>query len=191
MKKHEPEPGDNDRKVQAYSNAMTHFLKVIKPLENNTEYAAVAATLIQIRAARNYIEGRKKQILQPVRQLGDVVKEWFSAPEATLQEAETKIKAVMEMYADQAVPKASQAASEALLRGDIQGMQLAMTAVPPVNGISLSTVQDFEVVDEQAVPEQFLKIEINTAKVRAEGRAGRSVPGIRFFERTRVSVSNE
>lgn len=179
----------NDAQVKASIDQFDAQLQTVRGVTNAQDYMAMAISLVQLRRAQHYIKQRKDSVTKPLRAVEATVKEWFGSAEAKLAHSESKVRAMLEQYVDARVPEASAEAQAALAAGDTKAMVTAMGAVPAVPGISLATVVDFDVTDFDAVPDAFVKREINAAKVKAELRAGRSVPGIRGYERTQISVS--
>jgi len=164
-------------------------LQTVRGLKTPQDYMAMAVSLVQLRRAQHYIKQRKESVTKPLRAVEATVKGWFGAAEAKLAHSESRVRAMLEDFVDTRVPQASAEAKAALVAGDTTAMVAAMGAVPAVPGISLATVVDFDVVNFDEVPDGFIKKEVIATKVKAELRAGRSVPGIRGFERTQISVS--
>lgn len=158
-------------------------------IRNPTDYVAFATCLLQTRSMAKYVKQRTEAITEPAKALTKTAKDWFGKTQEELDVIESRLKALMEAYVDKRVHQAAAESTAALQAGDTQGMLQAMSAVPAVPGIGLSTVVDFEVDSEFEIPSEYWKREIDATKVRKALRAGQHVPGVTRVERTQVSVS--
>ena len=78
----------------------------------------------------------------------------------------------------------------AIATGDESYLDLLVAdhkAVPAVPGITFAQVQDFEIEDPSALPEDLMIPDVK--KIRKLMQAGQEIPGVRRFEKTQVRVS--
>lgn len=164
-------------------------LAALKQVDTPTAYKAAAEALLEVKRAIKTVEEKKQAITAPARKAAAEATALFSQAERRLGEAEDHLKGVLSHYVDRRVPEAAAQAGKALTDGDRSALAAALAAVPHVDGLKLSTETDFEVVDSDAIPSQYLKTAVDRKAVLDALRRGEAIPGIRGVERTRISVS--
>ncbi len=164
-------------------------LPALKKIETPVAYTAAATALIEVKTALKTVEEKKTAITAPARKVAQEAAALFSEVEKGLEHAEAHLKQLLADYIDERLPAAAQEASVAVNAGDKTALQAALTALPNVEGIGLSTETSFDIIDFEAIPKQYLKVEVDRKAVLTALRRGVDIPGIIEKNRTRISVT--
>jgi hypothetical protein len=66
-----------------------------------------------------------------------------------------------------------------------------MTIVPDVDGLSIRNEVAFEVIDYDAVPDEFFERTIRTSAIKTALKAGEQIPGIVRKDRVQIAISTK
>lgn len=183
-----------DPALQKWVSSIAEFtdkLSSVDSLPDTTAYCGAAMALITVKAQIKFIEDRRKTIGAGARQVLSELDGFFGPVESELNAAESRLKALISSYVDGHLPEAVAKAQAALAAGNRDALMAAVTPIPSVDGIKLSTHTDFVVEDESQVPEAFWIVEkkLNRKAVAASFADGKPVPGVVSKDTTRVSVT--
>lgn len=168
-------------------------------IRNEDDYAFAGELVKMAKEKWKALEERRTEVTRPLNEALRAVNGWFKPAQEPYKQAEQVLKQKISAYllAQRAANAAAmQAAAQAAQAGDVdQAAQhvAALVEAPRVQGVSMREVWDFEVVNLDEVPREFLCLD--EAKVRAaiwyadtEKTPPRPIPGLRFFLRGQVSV---
>lgn len=176
-------------------------MKLLESFEirNEDDYTFAGELLKKAKEQWRALEERRTEVTKPLNEALRAVNGWFKPAQEPYKQAEHILKQKISAYllAQRAANAAAmQAAAQAAQAGDAgQAAQhvAALVEAPRVQGVSMREVWDFEVVNLDEVPREFLCLD--EAKVRAaiwyadtEKTPPRPIPGLRFFLKGQVSV---
>lgn len=189
-------------KVQAHTESIT-ALDVQPGLElKSDEEMGLASEMIKdVKRFYKEIDAERQEYTKPLNaMLGDVnglyqpVLKKLTAIEAALKVAvgnytrvqQEKQRAMLAAAAAEAASQKTREQAEAVVQ---QALQVAQaTPTKKVEGVSVTEVWDFELVDTDQVPRQYLAVD--ATKVKAAIKAGvREIPGLRIFSKASVRVT--
>lgn len=168
----------------------------IWPITTKEDLEMASQVLAEVKDAAAQVDAERKKITGPLRQTEKAVNDHFRPLLTLLREQEALLKAkIAEAYeasrADaQAALEAAQQASEAENPEEVaNGIALAETemAKADVGGVSYRTKWNFEVIDLNKVPREYMTTNdklINATITHSKGEA--KIPGIRITEETVV-----
>jgi hypothetical protein len=172
------------------------FNRAVRPLsqkptgfEENRNACCLHSGGYGVNRSKDRPEEKKTAITAPARKAAQEAAALFSEVEKGLESAETHLKQLLADYIDERLPAAAQEAATAVNAGDKTALQAALTALPNVDGIGLSTETSFDIIDFDAIPKQYLKVEIDRKAILTALRKGIDIPGITEKNRTRISVT--
>jgi hypothetical protein len=155
------------------------------------EYVHLAKSLVELRRAKDYVKARKEQITAPAKALTDTAKEWFGATEKAIDSTEKRLKDLLEVFIETRADTAQGESKAALDAGDVQKSIALMTIVPDVEGLSIRNEVAFEVIDYNAVPDEFFERTIRTSAIKTALKAGEQIPGIVRKDRVQIAISTK
>lgn len=176
-------------------------MKLLESFEiTNEDDFTFAGNLLKLAKEKwKALEERRTEVTRPLNEALRAVNGWFKPAQEPYKQAELVLKQKISAYllAQRAANEAAmQAAAQAAQAGDVdQAAQhvAALVEAPKVQGVSMREVWDFEVVNLDEVPREYLCLD--AAKVRAaiwyadtERTPPRPIPGLRFFLKGQVSV---
>lgn len=148
--------------------------------------------LVQIKAKNKQLEGLKQGVMSPLNDAVKKIRAVFSRPQDGLSRVEAAIKAKIQQYFSRldeerkraaaliAQPQASSSQVEHALE------TLAVNQRPQVQGLIVSNVLDFEIIDVSKLPREYLVPNPVAIRTAISGGA-RDIPGVRIFEKMRVA----
>lgn len=142
-----------------------------------------------MKAAQNAIAEKKGELLAPTRELQQTAREWFGPMEKAIVETQTFVKAQLAGFIDKAVKESSQVTKDAIANGDMALVLANMSPVPHVEGISLRTDIDVEIVDLDQVPREFLRVELDLTKIKKAVKNNVHIPGLVCSRKLSIAVS--
>lgn len=166
-------------------------------IEDAEDYAIAAEGLKEIKRIAKDLEERRKKITQPINAALREFNALFKPPQKLLSNAEGYFKLQLQKY-DKLVEERSRvamlAAAEASRSGDFDTAHEASKGIverPVVQGITHTQYYDWEIVDVNLVPAEFLVTMVNAEAVaRHIKAAGKNEPaaveGLRFMQKTRT-----
>jgi len=158
---------------------------------NADTYPGICEALIDVKARTKVLSDQQETILKPLREVERAVREWFRAPLDTYRMIENVLKQRVVDY-QKTLRQEKQAAIEAAGREPTPTAmaQLTALAAPPTpTAISFRKTWDFEIVDPNLVPREYLLID--TVAIRKVGVATQGkvqIPGVRFFQKEGAAV---
>lgn len=170
------------------STEAQEVLARLQPLSiNNKEDYAFAAELARdVKTQLAQIEAERKRIVGPQYEAWKAANDLFSRVREKYEVAEKILKEKMGLFL--AAEKAREMALLAeVAKGDVTALALAAEAAPTAQGVSERKNVTFEVVDPNAVPDEYW--ELNLKAIRAAVKAGAVIPGVRVSVETTVAVS--
>lgn len=183
------------------------------------QFTAAGEQLKEIKAAAKRLDTLRKTMTQPLDAAKKAIMDFFRAPEEKLARAESGIKRAMLAYTaeldrkrreDQAradaearkqQEKLQQQAARAQASGKVEKAaeleERAATVVAPVinreppkvSGLSFRDAWCFEIVDEKAIPREFLMVD--EAKIRrfvANMKGDTQIAGVRVYSEKRMAA---
>lgn len=176
------------------------------------EYANAGEELKKIKAAAKRLDDLRKTMTKPLDAAKKAIMDFFRTPETKLQQAESGIKRAMIAYseeqdrirreeqrkADEAARKeqeklqaqAAKAAASGKVEKAVELETRAATVVAPiinreppkVAGINMREAWKFEVIDERAVPREFLMVdESKIRKFVSNMKGDTQIAGVRVW----------
>lgn len=206
-----------DHAIKEAQQALDHAKSIV--IKDQIGYEEAAIALKQIKARASTLEDERTKITKPMDAAKKAVMELFKKPADFLAEAEKLIKRSMLTYseeqerirqveqarldemarkeAEKLTAKAAKAEASGkvekaeALRGQAQTTvaPIAQPAIQKVKGIVEKIVWEFEIVDEQAIPREWL-----VADLKAIGGAIRStqgkvnIPGVKAVPRKTLAA---
>lgn len=190
------------QKVQAHTVSITAL--DVQPgleLKSNEEMALASEMIKDVKRFFKEIDAERQEYTKPLNEmLGEVnglyqpVLKKLTSIEAALKVAvgnytrvqQEQQRALLAAAAAEAAAQKTREQAEAVVQ---QALQVAQAAPPmKVGGVSVTEVWDFELVDTEQVPRQYLAVD--ATKVKAAIKAGvRDIPGLRIFSKASVRVT--
>ncbi len=180
---------DDDR-VMTNVTAFKTQIDQTPTVESIPQYVHLAKSLVELRRAKQYVQARKEQITAPAKALTDTAKEWFGGTEKAIEATEKRLKDLLESFIEVRTDIAQAASKAALDAGDVQKSIALMTIVPDIDGLSIRNEVAFDVVDYDAIPDEYFERTIKTASVKTALKAGQTIPGIVRKDRVQIAISN-
>jgi hypothetical protein len=144
-----------------------------------SEFKAVAEALVMLKGAEKLVSDKKDEFLKPARELYATAKANYGESEDLIEESIKKGKFLLLDYLERKQKESALEAEAAFNRGDVVMALQAMNIAPNVDGVGFSTKASFEVVDQDAIPSQFFKTELDTKRILDVLKTGEEIPGIR------------
>lgn len=188
--------------LAAESKEATDLLSLIETLNILTQddYDMMGEVLIEVKKRHNVLEGKKRAATDPLNSSLNEIRSWFNPVQAYYLKCEAILKAKIAGY-EEARAKANQEAVDAVGQamadgGDEADVDAALAQVNVAEkpkGISTRMVWDFEIINADLLPRDYLVID--TTKIRkvmqlsaAHDGTPEPIPGVRFFQKTTVSA---
>lgn len=189
----------NDKEVQVRRPPDLETTEILAELQASLQdlpctadtYPGICDALIDVKARTKVLSDQQETILKPLREVERAVREWFRAPLDTYRTIENVLKQRVVDY-QKTLRQEKQAAIEAAGREPTPTAmaQLTALAAPPTPAaISFRKTWDFEIVDANLVPREYLLIDtvaIRKVGVATQGR--QQIPGVRFFQKEGAAV---
>ena len=195
-----PVPAEAEAELVAEATKVAKAVVMLQAFEIKTsEDMELAGERVKIvKEWWNTIENRRTEMTQPINAGLRSINAFFKPLLDPLKNAEMTLKSKIAAYtlavrAEQ--ERAMQAAATAAAAGNTAAAAQHVAALAPqapVQGVSVREVWDWEVVDEAAVPRQYLSID--PAKVKAVIETNPiyglvpNIPGLRIFKKGSVTV---
>ena len=171
---------------------------IIQAMQCTTEpeYQHVSAALKACKGEIKRLETKRKTFTGPLLQTKRLIDAEFKMPITILEACEKQLKIkVVDYHAaievQQHVAMVSLQAAHA--QGNFaQAIQLSQSVpeVPKVDGVSVSHVWKYRLVDAMAVPREYLAV--NDKAVRAAIRDGhREIPGLEIYQESQVRAASK
>ena len=188
---------------------------------NPPQYLNAADLLKSLKGRAGAIEDERKKLKAPILQAGRAVDDFFGRPLAVLAEAEKIIKHKLVVYdqAQEKLRREEQAKAEEKARKERETLEdkaraaiasgrleraneleqraaavvapVIDRAPPKVAGVTFREVWNFEIVDAQAIPRQYLSVnESAIGKVVKALKADTLIPGIRVFPTKEIAAGS-
>lgn len=166
-------------------------------IEDDADYEIAAEGLKEIKRIAKELEERRKKITQPINAALREFNSLFKPPQTMLSNAEGYFKRKLQDYSSAVEARsrvAMLAAAEASRAGDFDTAHEASKGIverPVVQGITHTDYYDWEIVDVDQVPAEFLVTMVNAAAVEKHIKeAGKNEPpavaGLLFVKKTRT-----
>lgn len=195
-------PDGTQAALQKETGEKRGLYEAVKELSITDEqsYKEAGEILVEIKKQLKALETRRKTVVDPLNGVVKEVRSWFKPAEEYLERCEAHLKQLVGAYQAEVARKnqeALAALSAAAAEQDQVKVAMAVGSIastPKAQGISVREAWDWELVDENQVPREFLSVD--PVKVNAYARAAKDhepspVAGIRFFRKqvvtTRVS----
>jgi len=165
-------------------------------VETREDLELAAEVLADVKGRAKRIEAREKEITKPLNDALKSARALFKPVRDALAEIEALIKGQIAAFtADEARRNAAalRLAADAHAAGDARGTQEALARVATTKNVAgISTYQkwDFEILNEMALPREFLIPNLTTIREHASHCTDDTptpIPGVRFFPRVVVS----
>lgn len=199
-KKTEAAPTEShDQIAKQESESALEVLATVKGFKVHTrdDLELAAEVLADVKGRAKRIEAREKEITAPLNAALKSARALFRPAREALAEIEALIKSQIGAFTadeERRNREALAAAAAAHAQGDARGTQEALGMVATTKNVSgLTTYQkwDFEIVDERALPREFLTANVTLIKEHASHATGGAEPtpiaGVRFFPRMVVA----
>lgn len=155
--------------------------------------------LLDVKGKLKWLEEKRLSITRPINEGLDAIRSLFRAPEAHYAECEKALKGKIAAYHAEQVARnqaAMAAAAAANLNGDRAGVTAALSVVGTPDkaaGVSVREAWDFEVVNEQLVPREYLLVDHVRIRKDMQHSASQDgspmpIPGVRFFTKAVVTA---
>ncbi len=184
---------------KAERNAQALAMVEAMPVATEEDHAFAGEVLLMVKAQWKELEEKRTAVTGPINEALKELNSWFKPVQAPLKEAERILKEKISAFiiARKAANEAAMlAAAQAAQAGDGKAALVHVGAIqeaPKVAGISVKEVWDFEVVNLDEVPREYLMVD--ERKVReaiwyadTEKRAPLLIPGLRFVLRGQVTA---
>ena len=175
------------------------------PVQTQEQYQEAAGVLAALTSIKNRMEALRKKMVAPIEASKHNIDVMFKAESSPVEQSIASLRGRMSAY-DTATREAARKEQERLNhlaesrreRAEAKGVVPSFPVATPAKvatpemkvqtatgaTVSMTTIWDFEVVDEQAVPREFWVLDL--VAIRKQVKAGRhEIPGVRVFS-TRV-----
>lgn len=171
----------------------------LKPIHNDDEYSEASRHLLFVKDFLNKVEEDKKETVDPIRKGLDALYKKYRQARQPWEAAERTLKTLISTYAVRKQTKLLQAARKKAqkLIADGKNEQAAdlisdaanKRCVPNIDGIQLKSSWAYDILDENAIPREFLTVD--TKKISAVVKAMKEktdIPGVTAFPAKQVAV---
>lgn len=156
-------------------------------VESVDEYQAVAALLLEVKTRANVVSDEYDAFVADAKRLIERVRGWLKPAVDKHAVAETLAKDLLSRWLLSRAEQAAELRAKALkTKSQAAANKLfdeanALEEAPKVRGIAVTASSSFEIVDADALPEEFTTRAPNTAAIKAAIAAGHNVPGVRVL----------
>lgn len=165
-------------------------IKGFEIVDNDTlDFAA--EILADVKGKNNRLEEMKHTATKPMNEALKAVRSWFAPAQNHYAEAEVILKnkiaayhREIEMRRQAALAKIDDAADSPTIT--VALVELGAAQKPVTQGVSVTEVWDYEIVDASLLPREFLMPDEKKIKAASVG-AGLEIPGVRRFKKSRVA----
>lgn len=178
------------------NNILKAIASIVIETQDDLEFAA--ESLAEIKGKINALETERKSVTQPLNAVVKRVNGWFNKPVQVLKACEThlkkKIAAAHEDVFDRQRAALAEAA-EASMEQDEARADRAMARAKeiefePVKGLALRHGFDYNIVDFEQIPREYLLVDDVKVKAVIKAHDGKiSIPGIEIQRTTGVTSS--
>lgn len=165
-------------------------IKGFEIVDNDTlEFAA--EILADVKGKNNRLEEMKHTATKPMNEALKAVRSWFAPAQNHYAEAEVILKNKIAAYHREIEVKRAAAIAKIDDAADSPTITIALAELgqaqkPVTQGVSVTEVWDFEIVNASLLPREFLMPDEKKIKAASVG-AGLEIPGVRRFKKSRVA----
>lgn len=150
-----------------------------------------AEILADVKGKNNRLEEMKHQATKPMNEALKAIRSWFAPAQNHYAEAEVILKNKIAAYHREIEAKRQAALVKIDDAADSKTITVALAELgqaqkPVTQGVSVTEVWDYEIVDASLLPREFLMADEKKIKAASVG-AGLEIPGVRRFKKSRVA----
>jgi hypothetical protein len=157
-------------------------------LETDEEYAGIAEHLKSVKTYQKRLKEMRKALVEPFKKALEEVDGKFKSALKVTEIVEASIKEGMGNYISEVAAEAQEMLVKAAKNNDAEALLEATNyKEPSVSGISSRTSYDVIVIDAEAIPRQYLKID--EAAIKRVAKTGIEIPGVQIVLRPSIAVT--
>ena len=159
-------------------------------VESEEDFLYATDILRELKRQNKSLEERKQRVTKPLMGVVEEVRSWFRPAQQWLTQAEVLLKKRLAEYRQKV--DAQNLEAMRLLAETKGAADVKFSPTPKAEGLTMSEAWDWEIVDLDLVPRDFLAVD--PAKVKAylkttpKGGVPGEVPGLKFVSQVRLAI---